>query len=132
MSNTILFRIIVPSKIIAEYQVNMVNIPGREGVFGVLPSHAPFISNIKIGLISVFMHSSEKKYFVYGGVADIRGMELNIVTEFAIDLENFSNTQALNIIIDYKNQLFVQEQNSLEVSIIKEKIRKYESLIEFI
>jgi F-type H+-transporting ATPase subunit epsilon len=132
MDNTILLKIIIPAQIVAECRVEMVNIPGTEGMFGVLPGHAPLISGIKIGVINVFIGAEEKKYFIFGGVADVKGEEINIVTEFAMDLSEINKSSASKIISEFKAELSELPIDSLEVDIIKAKITKYEALIGYL
>ena len=50
MSNKLLVRIILPSETFLEVETSQVNIPGTEGVFGVLPGHVKLTSAIEIGI----------------------------------------------------------------------------------
>lgn len=132
MSNTLLVKIILPSKIILETEANMVNVPGSEGVFGVLPDHVKFTSNIDIGIIILFFKDVEKKYFVYGGIAEVTGLKLNVVSEFAIDLSAISKSNILNKINNLKSDLSRELEESLEADIISSNIEKYNMLLKFI
>lgn len=132
MSNTLLVKIILPSKIILETEANMVNVPGSEGVFGVLPDHAKFTSSIDIGIITLFFKDVEKKYFVYGGIAQVTGQELNVVSEFAVDLSAISKSTILNKINNLKSDLSSELEESLEADIISGNIEKYNTLLKFI
>ena len=132
MSDKLLVRIILPSKIILETEADMVNIPGDEGVFGVLPSHAKLTSSIDIGIVTLFSGEKETKYFVYGGVAQVTGLELNIVSEFAIDLAVAGKSTVLNKITSLKGDLSCELEESLEADIISSNIEKYHALLKFI
>ena len=132
MSNTLLVRIILPSKIILKTEADMVNIPGGEGVFGVLPGHAKLTSNIDIGIVTLFLGDKEIKYFVYGGIAQVTGPELNIVSEFAVDLEAVDKSTVLNKITNLKSDLSGELEKSLEADIISSNIEKYHALLKFI
>lgn len=132
MDNTILLRIIIPAEVVAECRADMVNIPGVEGMFGVLSGHAQLISGIKIGVINVFIGAIAKKYFVFGGVADVKATEVNIVTEFAVELGEFSKSDAMKVISDFKVELSELPVDDLESDLIKAKITKYEALIDYL
>ena len=81
MSDKLLVRIILPSETFLEIEASLVNIPGGDGVFGVLPGHAKLTSTIDVGIISLFIDDVKKIYYVHGGVAQVTGDEVNIVTE---------------------------------------------------
>ena len=44
MADTIKLELVSPERLLLSEQVEMVMVPGAEGVFGVLPRHAPTIS----------------------------------------------------------------------------------------
>jgi len=132
MSDKILVRIILPSKVILETEANLVNIPGTNGEFGVLAGHVKLVSNIDIGVVTLFSSEKEIRYFVHGGVAQVTGQELNIVSEFAVDLNKSSKADILNTISNLKSDFLEEEQESMEADIISNKIEKYESLVNFL
>ena len=48
------FELVAPERVLARSEVDMVVIPGAEGDFGVLPEHAPFLSLLRPGTISIW------------------------------------------------------------------------------
>ena len=96
MNETILVKIITPLSIAFEKQAKMVTMPGEEGMFGVLPGHAPMIVNLKAGLVQVYiddMHKSENTYLISGGVTEVTANYINIATETAINVTNLSEAE---------------------------------------
>lgn len=128
----LLFRIIIPSNTIAEINAEMVEVPGQDGAFGVLPGHAKFTSSINIGVVDVHEKGAIKRFFVYGGIAQVTGTGLNIVTEFAVDLDDIKKNSVLNKITELNSEIAGREQDSVEVKIINSKIDKYQALLEFV
>src|SRR3546814_11295119 len=63
----------------------MVVVPGAEGDFGVLAGHAPFMSTIRPGAISVFKADGAppERIFIDGGFAEVNEKGLNILAESA-------------------------------------------------
>lgn len=62
----------LPSKsLYSEASVEMVILPGGDGMFGVMPSHVPTITELKPGVVSVQETAGGElsKYFVSGGFA---------------------------------------------------------------
>lgn len=131
MNNTILVKITMPSETIFEAQAKMVNLPGTEGVFGVLPGHAKLIAKIAIGCISVFLGEQEKKFFIYEGVAQITPLEVNIVSEFVVDFEEQSKNEILNKVANLKIELEQCEKSNLEAKLLEDAITRYNSLLDF-
>jgi F-type H+-transporting ATPase subunit epsilon len=132
MNKTLLVRIILPSRVALEMEATLVNIPGDEGVFGVLPGHAKLTASIDIGIITLFSREKEMKYFIHGGVAQVTGSELNIISEFVVNLEAEKSTSVRNKITDLEISLSDVGVDSIEADIISDNIKKYKSLLNFI
>ena len=132
MSDKLLVRIILPSKTFLEIEADLVNIPGGDGVFGILPGHAKLTSTIEIGVVSLFLNDVETKYYVHGGVVQVTGDEVNIVTEYSASIANSNKTTITNEITDLKEELASEEEGSIESDIILDKIAKHQSLIKFL
>jgi len=131
MNNTMLVKITMPSETIFEAKAEMVNLPGSDGIFGVLPGHAKLIAKIAIGCISVFLGDQEKKFFIYEGIAQITPLEVNIVSEFVMDLERQYKNEILNKITNLKTELEQSKKNSSEAKLLEYTITRYNSLLEF-
>ena len=70
----------------AQKAVQMVVAPGVEGLFGVLPRHAPLLAGLERGIVEV--HEDGRiidRIMIDGGFADV-GESITIITERAIDL----------------------------------------------
>ena len=132
MNSTLSVKIILPSMTLLDVEANMVNLPGQEGVFGVLPGHCKLISNINTGVVSVFLAGQEEKYFVFSGVAQVKGEELNILSEFALLVGRETKEEALDQVTLLKNSLLEQQPESLQANIILNTLEKYQALLKFL
>ena len=132
MTKILIVKIITPSKIIAESKATMVNIPGSKGMFGVLPGHVKFVSTMDIGVVTIMDNDIETKYFVYGGIAQTDGETLNIITEFANNIESTNIENIRNIIISLQNDLSQLDSKSVEADIILNNIEKHQQLLNFV
>jgi len=132
MNSTLSVKIILPSMTLLDVEANMVNLPGQEGVFGVLPGHCKLISNINTGVVSVFLAGQEEKYFVFSGVAQVKGKELNILSEFALLVGRETKTEALDQVTLLENSLLEQQPESLQANIILDNLEKYQALLKFL
>ena len=87
MSETTQLELVTPTRMMAQKAVHMVVAPGVEGLFGVLPRHAPLLAGLERGIVEV--HEDGKvtdRIMIDGGVADVSGVSVTIMAERAIDL----------------------------------------------
>ena len=75
--------------------------------------------------------SKEKKFFIYEGIAQITPIEVNIVSEFVVDLAGQNKSDILNRIANFQTELEQSEKNSLETKLLDDAIIKYNSLLAF-
>lgn len=83
MADKLHFSLVSPEKELFSGEVDQVDIPGTEGDLGVLPNHSPLMAAIRTGAITVYAESSETKYFVQGGFADVTPDGLTVLAEKA-------------------------------------------------
>ena len=55
MAETLEFELVSPERLLVSEPVEMVTVPGTEGVFGVLPLHAPTLSTLRPGIDGVIL-----------------------------------------------------------------------------
>ena len=52
-------------------EVEQVDVPGVEGDFGVLAEHAPMVTTLRPGILTVHAAGGEQKIVVLGGFAEV-------------------------------------------------------------
>jgi F-type H+-transporting ATPase subunit epsilon len=79
------FELVTPEKLVRSENVHMVVVPGTEGDFGVLEGHAPFMSTIRDGVISVYTSASgqPETIAIRGGFAEVNDKGLTVLAEHA-------------------------------------------------
>ena len=88
--------IITPEKILYSATISMVTIPGTEGEFGVLPGHAPFISTIRPGVITIESEDgTNRKLAVMSGIAEVVPERCIILAENVIDCAGLTADYAM-------------------------------------
>jgi F-type H+-transporting ATPase subunit epsilon len=87
------FELVSPEKLIFAGDVEAVVVPGLEGEFTVLKDHAPLMSTLKPGVVSVETPGVKTKLFVRGGFADVAPHGLTILAEYAVPLEELDGAQ---------------------------------------
>jgi F-type H+-transporting ATPase subunit epsilon len=87
MAETFKFELVSPEKILVSADVAEVIVPGLEGVFTVLPRHAPLIAMLRPGVLRIpGMEGNLGEIFVLGGLADVGPDSLTILSERAVPL----------------------------------------------
>lgn len=65
--STIRFEFVAQDHIVYDDDVNMVIIPGADGVIGVLPKHAPLMAVVAPGTVMIRKAGQPDQYFAVGG-----------------------------------------------------------------
>ncbi len=86
MAGKLNFSLVAPEREIFAGSVDQVDAPGVEGDFGVLPDHAPFMTALREGLVTVYNGGATTRYDVKGGFADVNGEGLTILAEEATEV----------------------------------------------
>jgi F-type H+-transporting ATPase subunit epsilon len=84
--------IVTPERAVVHERVDELEIPGREGYFGVLPGHAPLFSELKIGEVGYRKGNQWTFLAVAWGFVEVQPDQVRILAESAeraqeIDME---------------------------------------------
>lgn len=90
MADKLHFDLVSPEKELVSDDVDMVEAPGVEGAFGVLPNHAPFMTVLSTGVVKVRNGADERRIFVRGGFAEVTPVGLTILAEEAIPVADLN------------------------------------------
>ena len=87
MSDTFKLEIVTPEKKVVDTQAEEMQIPGKNGYLGILPGHAPLITELAVGEIT-FQESSgsssnEQRLAVAWGFAEVLPDKVTILAETA-------------------------------------------------
>ena len=83
MADKLNFSLVAPEREVFAGQVDQVDAPGVEGDFGVLPNHAPFMTALREGAVTVYVGATRRVFSVKGGFADVTPQGLTILAEEA-------------------------------------------------
>ena len=83
MADKLHFSLVTPEREVVSGEVDQVVVPGTEGDFGVLPEHAPLMSTIRPGWLTVIEGSDETKIVIRGGFAEVTPEGLTVLAEEA-------------------------------------------------
>ena len=75
-------EIITPSSTLFTGEVSLVQLPGIDGLFEILKSHAPLVSALKEGRVKVVDDQNETQYFdIRGGVVEVSQDKILLLAE---------------------------------------------------
>ena len=97
MADTTAFELVTPARVMVSRDAGMVVAPGVEGLFGVLPRHAPLISTLQRGVVEVHDNGQvTERIMVDGGIADVAEDRCTILAERAekLDADNKAAVEA--------------------------------------
>ena len=83
MAETIELEIVTPEKQVVRDQVEEIQIPGKAGYLGVLPGHAPLITELAVGEISYRKGGQTTFLAVAWGFAEVLPNKVTILAETA-------------------------------------------------
>lgn len=93
MADKLRFELVAPERLLVSEDVDQVDVPGIEGVFGVLVNHAPAMAVLAPGVVRVRNGGDETRIFVRGGFAEVTPAGLTILAEEAIPVMELDRAQ---------------------------------------
>src|SRR3954470_10422408 len=94
MAETIELEIVTPEKLVVRDQVDEIQIPGKAGFLGVLPGHAPLITELAVGEISYKKGAQTTYLSVAWGFAEVLPTKVTILAETAERAEEIDVARA--------------------------------------
>jgi len=83
MADTIQLEIVTPDRMIVSDTAQEIQIPGKSGYLGILPGHAPLITEIAVGEITYRSGNETKHIAVDWGFAEVLPEKVTILAETA-------------------------------------------------
>ena len=92
MADILELEVATPERRLVREEVTEVQIPGKDGYLGVLPGHAPLLSQLGIGYLSYLTAGRRKYLSVHGGFVEVLQDHVRVLAELAeraeeIDIE---------------------------------------------
>ncbi len=81
------FELVSPEKLVFSGEVEQVDVPGAEGDFGVLAGHAPFVTTLRPGILTVHGGGAAQRIVVLGGFAEVSAQGLTVLADVAEAVE---------------------------------------------
>jgi F-type H+-transporting ATPase subunit epsilon len=84
MASTLTVRVVSPEREVFKGAATTVVAPAWDGLVGILPDHAPFITLLGKGYLRIDLPEGEsRRHYVAGGVMKVDGNVITVLTEYA-------------------------------------------------
>jgi F-type H+-transporting ATPase subunit epsilon len=83
LADTFQFEIVTPDRLVARDQAEEMQIPGKNGYLGILPGHAPLITELAVGEITYRVNGISEHLACAWGFAEVLPDRVTILAETA-------------------------------------------------
>jgi F-type H+-transporting ATPase subunit epsilon len=83
MADTFKLEIVTPEKKVVDAAAEEMQIPGKNGYLGILPGHAPLITELAVGEVTFRENATEQRLAVAWGFAEVLPNKVTILAETA-------------------------------------------------
>ena len=83
------FEFVSPESVLFSGDVDQVDLPGIEGDLGVLPGHAPMVTLLRPGIVTIMREGRRDAVVVVGGFAEMGPSGLTVLADRAGAREDF-------------------------------------------
>ncbi|HQV70156.1 MAG TPA: F0F1 ATP synthase subunit epsilon [Thermoflexales bacterium] len=117
-------EIVTSERTIYNGEVDMVTVPGGDGVMGVLPKHAPVLSTLKPGELRVRVGNDVQEFAIGGGFVDIHDDRVIILADSAERADEIDEARAEAAMNRAADLLKNPPQNKEELIHIENSLRR--------
>jgi F-type H+-transporting ATPase subunit epsilon len=83
------FEFVSPESVLFSGAVDQVDLPGSEGDLGVLPGHAPLVTTLRPGIVTIIREGVREPVVVVGGFAEVGPGGLTVLADRAVARADF-------------------------------------------
>ncbi|MDA1308678.1 MAG: F0F1 ATP synthase subunit epsilon [Proteobacteria bacterium] len=128
MSDTTMFELVSPERLLMSRDVSMVVVPGGEGFFGVLPRHSPLLSTLVPGVIDVYEDGTiTDRIFVAGGFAEVTEDRCTVLAEEAVAVADLDVAATEQRVVDLRDEL--KDATGNEADRLTRRIAELETVV---
>jgi F-type H+-transporting ATPase subunit epsilon len=83
------FEFVSPERVLFSGEVDQVDLPGVEGDMGILAGHAPLVTPLRPGILTIINGGSREAVVVVGGIAEVGPAGLTVLADRAVARDEF-------------------------------------------
>jgi F-type H+-transporting ATPase subunit epsilon len=89
-----------PESMLFSGDVDQVDLPGAEGDLGIFAGHAPLVTTLRPGIVTIFRGGAREPIVITGGFAEVGPAGLTVLADRAMVRENFDTAMLASEIKD--------------------------------
>ena len=89
MADALHFEFVSPERVLFSGDVDQVDLPGAEGDMGILAGHAPLVTTLRPGIVTIYRGGAREPVVVTGGFAEVGPAGLTVLADRAVARETF-------------------------------------------
>lgn len=94
MAEAFQFELVSPERLLVSEKIESVVIPATEGEMTIMANHAPVMTTIKPGVVTVNIASGQQeRYVVFGGFADVLPAGCTLLAESAVSVKDLDRDE---------------------------------------
>ncbi len=133
MADILNLKLITPSKLVIDEEVDEVVAPGESGEFGVLPGHVPFITTLMPGELTYKINGVGKSIIIDSGIAEVSEDRVIVLTDRVVKSEEIdpeaARREAESILEELKdfgggNKEFREIERRLRLAEVKANVKR--------
>lgn len=113
MADTMQFDLVSPERRLASAKVASVQIPGADGDMTAMLGHAPTITTLRPGLLTVDGPDGQSQYVVTGGFAEITAAGVSVLAERAVARADMTQ-ETMDEIMEEARTMYKKVQEAAE------------------
>jgi len=94
------FEFVSPERVLFSGEVDQVDLPGAEGDMGILAAHAPLVTALRPGIVTIINGGAREPVVVVGGFAEVSPAGLTILADRAMARADFDTAMLASEIKD--------------------------------
>ena len=126
---TFTLSLVTPAAACVSEPARLVEVPGVEGDMGVMPGHAPLVSMIRPGVVTIHSEKTIEKWFITAGYVDVTPERCSILAESATRLADLNLGEA-NTRKEPAETVVAKAKTELEKTRAEKDLREAEALVE--
>jgi F-type H+-transporting ATPase subunit epsilon len=87
-------EIVSQDRLVYEGDADMVVLPGEAGEMGILPNHAPLLSTLQFGILTVKSQGQEEVFTIAGGIVEIQPEIITVLADAAENVKEIDVARA--------------------------------------
>jgi F-type H+-transporting ATPase subunit epsilon len=117
-------QIVTPQQPVVDAEVDSVRVPGREGEFGVLEGHEPFLAAIAPGVVRYRSGNAEESIAVSGGFAEVTQDHVTLLARTAEPAADIDRARAEAARTRAQEELRGSDSSSEEAAMLEASVAR--------